>query len=136
MISWRNIIPAHYPQVKLCGVWISDIIIVTQAFPPVIMQPVSLTYRFSKKNIIRCWQTEYTKLQLFVFTEQLRRLKATGSEKDITALLQWKKRPKSSSECLRSLQAKSFGGAYGGHSFIQHKTSILNQLVNHQIRLL
>ncbi|EBW9750242.1 hypothetical protein DQR71_15425 [Salmonella enterica subsp. enterica serovar Kingston] len=63
------------------------------------MQPVSLTYRFSRKNITRCWQTEYKKLQLFVFTEQLRRLKAAESEKDITALLQWKKRPKSSSGC-------------------------------------
>ncbi|EAO1628154.1 hypothetical protein BG151_000887 [Salmonella enterica subsp. enterica serovar Apapa] len=99
----------------------------TQGFPPVIMQPVSLTYRFSRKDIIRCWQTEYTKLQLLVFTEQLRRLKAAGNEKDITALLQWKKRPKSSSECLHSLQAKSFEGAYGGHSFIKHKKLILNQ---------
>lgn len=121
MISWRSIIPAHYPQVKLRGIWTSDIISETQGFPQVIMQPVSLTYRFSRKNIIRFWQTEYTKLQLFVFTEQLRRLKAAGSEKDITALLQWKKRPKSSSECLRSLQAKLFGGAYGGYSFIKHK---------------
>lgn len=127
MILWRSIIPAHYPQVKLRGVWISDIIIVTQGVPQVIMQPVSLTYRFSRKNITRCWQTEYKKLQLFVFTEQLRRLKAAESEKDITALLQWKKRPKSSSECLRSLQAKSFGGANGGYSFIQHKKSFLNQ---------
>ncbi|AZT22501.1 TPA: hypothetical protein ACV5ZF_003810 [Salmonella enterica] len=99
----------------------------TQGFPPVIMQPVSLTYRFSRKDIIRRWQTEYTKLQLFVFTEQLRRLKATESEKDIAALLPWKTEVKRSSGCLRSPQAKSFGGAYGGHSFIQHKKSILNQ---------
>lgn len=123
MISWQNIFLKRYLQDNLSRLWVSGIIIATKNSQQATTQPVSLIYKFSRKSIARRWQTEYAKLQLFGFTKQL----GVKQKPEAKRILPLYYRPKSSSGCLCSPQAKSFGGAYGGYSFIQHKMSIKNQ---------
>ncbi|SAB46625.1 Uncharacterised protein [Enterobacter roggenkampii] len=72
MISWQNIFLERYLQDNLSRLWVSGILIAAKNSQQAITQPVSLIYKFSRKSIVRRWQTEYAKLQLFGFTKRLR----------------------------------------------------------------
>lgn len=72
MISWQNIFLERYLQDNLSRLLVSGILIAAKNSQQAITQPVSLIYKFSRKSIVRRWQTGYAKLQLFGFTKRLR----------------------------------------------------------------